>query len=91
MLTGVLPPTAGDARIYGASILDAMPAIRRSLGVCPQFDVLWPDITVREHLELYAAIKGYSGRDVAEIAGEAAWDVGATLGPQSPVTACILS
>ncbi|KAK9842270.1 hypothetical protein WJX81_003820 [Elliptochloris bilobata] len=76
ILTGVLPPTAGDARISGASILTDMPAIRRSLGVCPQFDVLWPDITVAEHLRLYAAIKGYSGRDAGAVADEAAWDVG---------------
>lgn len=24
-----------------------------------QFDVLWPSITVREHLELFASIKGF--------------------------------
>ncbi len=77
ILTGVLPPSAGDARVRGASILDALPAIRRSLGVCPQFDILWPDITVAEHLQLYAAIKGYAGRDAAAVAAEAAWDVGA--------------
>lgn len=25
----------------------------------PQFDVLWPQLSVREHLELWAAIKGF--------------------------------
>lgn len=28
------------------------------LGYCPQDDALWPDLTVREHLDLYAAVKG---------------------------------
>jgi len=43
----------------GLSIRRDMRAIRSSLGVCPQFDVLWPQLSVREHLELFAAIKGY--------------------------------
>jgi ABC-type multidrug transport system ATPase subunit len=35
-----------------------MGIIRRSLGLCPQYDILWPEITVREHLEMYARFKG---------------------------------
>ena len=35
-----------------------MPQIRRSLGVCPQQNVLFPDLTVWEHMILYAGIKG---------------------------------
>ena len=35
-----------------------MQEVRASLGICPQFDVLWPTLTVREHLELYAAFAG---------------------------------
>jgi ABC-type multidrug transport system ATPase subunit len=27
-------------------------------GVCPQFDVLWPELTGREHLALFGRIKG---------------------------------
>jgi ABC-type multidrug transport system ATPase subunit len=34
---------------------------RASLGVCPQFDVLWPSLTVREHLELFAAFRPLEG------------------------------
>ena len=28
------------------------------IGYCPQFDALWKKITVKEHLEAYAAIRG---------------------------------
>jgi len=28
------------------------------MGVCPQFDLLWPDLTVEEHLLFYARLKG---------------------------------
>jgi ABC-type multidrug transport system ATPase subunit len=30
------------------------------MGVCPQFDLLWPDLTVEEHLLFYARLKGAS-------------------------------
>ena len=35
------------------------------LGYCPQEDALWPDLTVREHLDLYAAVKGLAKEEAA--------------------------
>ena len=57
MLTGLLPPTRGDARVAGFDIRTDMAAARGSLGVCPQFDVLWDDLTCLEHLLYYARTK----------------------------------
>lgn len=31
---------------------------RKYIGYCPQFDCLYPTLTVKEHLELYASLKG---------------------------------
>ena len=50
ILTGMLNQTSGDALINGKSIKTEMSSIRASLGICPQFDVLWPTLTVKEHL-----------------------------------------
>lgn len=61
MLTGLIPPDAGDATIGGHSILEDMPAIRSSLGVCPQQNVVFDHLTVSEHLFLYAALRGLHG------------------------------
>ncbi|NXP48513.1 ABCA8 protein, partial [Heliornis fulica] len=36
-----------------------------SLGYCPQEDPLWPDLTVREHLRVYAAVKGVCKEEMA--------------------------
>ena len=38
----------------------------RSLGYCPQFDALWDDITVREHLKCYSLIKGVPMNEIKE-------------------------
>jgi ABC-type multidrug transport system ATPase subunit len=53
-------PTAGDALIYGHSILrpGGMDSARSLMGVCPQFDVLFPELTGLEHMLLFADIKG---------------------------------
>jgi ABC-type multidrug transport system fused ATPase/permease subunit len=57
MLCGFTPPTSGDAYLHGLSIRDQMDEIRESMGVCPQFDILFPDLTAREHIELFCGIK----------------------------------
>ena len=45
-----------------------MARIRRTIGVCPQFELLWPTLTAREHLRLFATIKGVApGRINAEV------------------------
>ncbi|KAI0515529.1 hypothetical protein KFK09_008194 [Dendrobium nobile] len=59
-LIGITPVTDGDALIYGNSIRSSvgMSNIRRTIGVCPQFDTLWDALTAEEHLHLFASIKG---------------------------------
>ncbi len=56
-VTGMIAPTSGDALVYGASIRSSMSSVRKILGVCPQHNILFDLLTVKEHLELFAAIK----------------------------------
>lgn len=65
-MTGLLPPTSGDACIFGYSLVDELAAIRQMLGVCPQHDVLYDLLTVKEHLELFCVIKDVKATDKAE-------------------------
>ena len=58
MLTGLFPPSGGDATINGRSILTDMDAIRESLGLCPQYNVLFDRLTVREHMQFFTTLKG---------------------------------
>ncbi|TNN68845.1 ATP-binding cassette sub-family A member 3 [Liparis tanakae] len=55
----LFPPTSGRAYINGYDICQDMALIRRSLGLCPQHDVLFDNLTVREHLLFYAQLKGF--------------------------------
>ncbi|XP_062116462.1 ABC transporter A family member 2-like [Humulus lupulus] len=59
-LTGITPATGGDALIYGNSIQSSssMSRIRKLVGVCPQFDILWDALSAEEHLHIFSSIKG---------------------------------
>ncbi|KAL0339674.1 UNVERIFIED_CONTAM: ABC transporter A family member 1 [Sesamum radiatum] len=58
---------------YFVSLLDE---IRQSLGVCPQYDILFPELTVKEHLEIFANIKGVNEDCLENVATEMAEEVG---------------
>lgn len=58
MLTGLLDPTAGSATFDGYEIFNDMNRLREDLGVCPQHNVLFAELTVREHLEIFCTLKG---------------------------------
>ncbi len=60
MLTGILKPDEGSINICGYDYYTQMTEIRSKTGVCLQVDVLYDDLTVEEHLEFYANIKGIS-------------------------------
>ncbi|KAM7122042.1 ATP-binding cassette sub-family A member 13 [Ciconia maguari] len=57
LLTGLYPPSSGTIIINGKDIRTDLAAIRTELGVCPQYDVLFNVLTVREHLLLYGSVK----------------------------------
>ena len=58
VLTGLFSPTSGEAMVGGHSIRDGMDEVRQSLGLCPQHNMLFEDLTVREHLVFFGMLKG---------------------------------
>ena len=63
ILTGTTKPDEGEAWIGGYSILDDLPYVYKRIGVCPQFDLLWEDLTVEDHLLFYLRLKGVQSVD----------------------------
>ncbi|KAI9026752.1 hypothetical protein DFJ74DRAFT_604379 [Hyaloraphidium curvatum] len=70
ILSGLTPPTAGDALIYGRSVTKEMDAIRANMGICPQHDILFNDLTAEEHIALYAGLKGVPKEEMKKLAEE---------------------
>uniref|UniRef100_A0A8K9XEC0 ATP-binding cassette, sub-family A (ABC1), member 4b n=1 Tax=Oncorhynchus mykiss TaxID=8022 RepID=A0A8K9XEC0_ONCMY len=60
ILTGLFPPTSGTAFINGRDIRTDMDSIRTSMGMCPQYNILFKHLTVEEHILFYSMLKGTS-------------------------------
>jgi len=58
MLTTLLPPTAGTARVAGYDIVKQGPNVRASIGAALQEAALDPLLTGREHMRLQTALQG---------------------------------
>jgi len=58
MLTTLLPPTAGTARVAGYDIVREGPKVRAAIGAALQEAALDPLLTGREHLRLQTAMHG---------------------------------
>jgi len=58
MLSGDRIPSAGGAYLKGIDMISQQQRVRHLIGYCPQQDALFELLTGREHLELYARIKG---------------------------------
>src|SRR4051812_34674361 len=58
MLTTLLPPTAGTARVAGYDVVTEGPRVRASIGAALQEAALDPLLTGREHMRLQTALHG---------------------------------
>uniref|UniRef100_A0AAQ5YL57 P-type phospholipid transporter n=1 Tax=Amphiprion ocellaris TaxID=80972 RepID=A0AAQ5YL57_AMPOC len=76
ILTGLFPPTSGTAFINGYNICTDMDRIRKYLGMCPQHNVLFNELTVEEHIYFYARLKGRSRAEVKMEMDQMIEDVG---------------
>ena len=56
MLCGMFEPSSGQATILDYDIRKDMNKIYSMIGFCPQEDIQYNDLTVKEHLELIAAV-----------------------------------
>ena len=66
ILTGIYQATSGKAIYNGINILDSinMDFFREKLGICPQHDILFDNLNVREHLEMFSIFKGVNSKDI---------------------------
>eukprot|EP00743_Colponemidia_sp_Colp-15_P008092 GILK01008768.1.p1 GENE.GILK01008768.1~~GILK01008768.1.p1 ORF type:complete len:953 (+),score=144.68 GILK01008768.1:132-2990(+) len=64
VITGLLPPTSGSASVAGYDVSTDMSALRQVMGVCPQHDILWGELTAREHLRMFAQLKNIPKNEI---------------------------
>lgn len=62
MLTGLIPPSSGTCKIFEYSLESELFKIRSLTGICFQQDVIFPQLTVREHILFFGVVKGMALR-----------------------------
>lgn len=68
MLTGDINVTSGEASVAGHSILTNILDVHQNMGYCPQFDAIDELLTGREHLHLYARLRGVPESEISRVA-----------------------
>jgi len=58
IITGLHNADYGAAFVEGLNVSSSLEDIYKMIGVCPQFDCLWSDLTVEEHFLFYVRIRG---------------------------------
>ena len=66
MLTGLLAPTGGTARVAGLDVHTQSDAIKQAIGYMSQRFSLYEDLTVRENIRLYGGIYGLSRTEIRD-------------------------
>jgi ABC-2 type transport system ATP-binding protein len=79
MLTTLLPPTSGTARVAGYDIVKQGPQVRRAIGAALQEAALDPLLTGRDHMRLQTALHGLPRQERAGRGDELLERVGLTL------------
>lgn len=83
MLSGLIPFTSGSAHIDGKELSTQLDAIRDSISICPQHDLLSNRLTGAEHLRLFGILKGVPSYLLESRIVESLHDVGlASAGDQ---------
>jgi len=79
-LTGELYPSQGRLTINGHDVTTSagFNKARKMIGYCPQFDAIFEGVTVKEHLEIYAALKGIKASLRARLIDKAIRDMDLT-------------
>lgn len=57
MVTGFHEATSGSISIDGMSVPRDLQKVYSVMGNCPQHDLLWPNLTGREHLYFYGQVR----------------------------------
>lgn len=62
-----LTNTGAQVAVCGFEITSNMCQAFKMMGYCPQYDALWNNLTVKEHLHLFASLRGVRYNEIGPV------------------------
>ena len=62
MLSGLFPPTGGEATVAGYNVVKQLAQVKRAIGVVPQDLALYPTLSGRENVTFFGQLFGLRGK-----------------------------
>jgi ABC-2 type transport system ATP-binding protein len=84
-LTTELRPSGGSISVFGIDVIREPQRAKRLMGITPQEAGTFETLTVKQHLQLFARLKGLSRRDAAVAAADISDRLGLTEHAAKPV------
>jgi len=76
MITGLFEPSSGTTKVFGLDVQEDLEEVRKAMGICPQHDILFDRLTVKEHLAMYAVFKGVNSKEISAEVEKIIEDIG---------------
>ncbi|EGR32580.1 hypothetical protein IMG5_076830, partial [Ichthyophthirius multifiliis] len=64
ILTSFINKSQGSVKLKSIEVQNGIMDIYQDVGICPQFDAIYENLTVLEHLKLFGRMKGLKGKDL---------------------------
>mmetsp|Transcript_115750 Transcript_115750/g.248738 ORF Transcript_115750/g.248738 Transcript_115750/m.248738 type:complete len:180 (-) Transcript_115750:3232-3771(-) len=66
ILIGNVVASEGGAQLNNTDFTEWLESNRDKVGICPQYNIIFPNLTVEEHLQLFAIFKGVEPNLIAD-------------------------
>ena len=86
ILTGMTEPSSGTARVFGHWVHGELDKVRENTGFCPQHDIQWAKLTVKEHFEIFGAFRDLPAAVIKERMNRLLASIGLKDKENSPVS-----
>ncbi|KAL4490361.1 hypothetical protein ABPG72_004400 [Tetrahymena utriculariae] len=66
IITSLITKSSGSVQLKGVEVKSGSLDVYQDVGICPQFDSLYENLTVEDHLKLFGRMKGLKGVELKE-------------------------
>ncbi|KAL4439562.1 hypothetical protein ABPG74_003964 [Tetrahymena malaccensis] len=66
IITSLLQKSSGSVQLKGVEVKSGVMDVYQDVGICPQFDSVYENLSVEDHLNLFGRMKGLYGKNLTD-------------------------